>query len=127
MASAREGRLHRLHRRDWPGFLNRVVPASVWQAFSRRVPRSSDACTRWGATYVVLCWVMMGWSIQGQLTERFREGRDVLGRLFGQRRRPGKRYQGLTEATERLGRSVCHEFWCRLGEPIPQRISTEVG
>jgi len=27
MKMAREGRLRRLHRRDWPGFLNGVVPA----------------------------------------------------------------------------------------------------
>jgi hypothetical protein len=126
MKSAREGRLHKLHRRDWPGFLNHVVPAFVWQAFCRQVHRSTDPRIRWIPKYVVLCWAMMGWSIQEQLTERFREGREALEGFFRRRRGPGKCYQGLMKATGRLGGNVLHTFWCCLREQVGERISQDV-
>jgi hypothetical protein len=119
---AREGHLYKLHRRDWPGFLNRVIPTSVWQGLSQQVTLSSDPRIRWTPRFLVLCWTIIGWSIQRQLTERFDEGREVLARLFPRRRRPGRRYQGFTCATQRVGIDVLHRFWNLLRETIPRRV-----
>jgi hypothetical protein len=122
MRKAMEGRLRRLHRRDWPGFLNRVVPAAVWQAFAGLVKPSADPRVRWSAKYVVLAWMVVGWSPQTQLTERFREAYEFLERCFARRRRPGESYQGLTKATSRLGPEVIHAFWGCLRTTIPERL-----
>ena len=122
MKMAREGRLRRLHRRDWPGFLNGVVPAWVWQKFWGQVGCGQDPRIRWTAKYVILCWMMMGWSIQGCLTERFREGWELLSRLSARRRRPGRCYQGLVKATERLGIDLFRQFWSCLRETLPRRV-----
>ncbi len=122
MKIAREGRLRKPHRRDWPSFLNRMIPGSVWQAFYRGIQERTDPRVRWTAKYIVLCWAIMGWSIQGQLTERFRESWELLGRWFFHRRRPGASYQGLTQATERLGPEVMHYLWCCLRSTLPARI-----
>jgi len=100
---ATEGRLRKLPRRNWPGFLKRVVPDHTWQQVNRCVNRSTDPRLRWSTKPMVLCWIVMGWSIQGQLTERFREGFEVLSCLFYRRRRCGRTYQGLTQATQRVG------------------------
>lgn len=126
MKMARQGHLRRLYRRDWPSFLNRVVPASVWQALSNQVNSSPDPRIRWTAKYLVLCWVAMGWSVRTQLTERFREGWEVLAGLFPHRRRPGRRYQGLTKATRRVGVEVLHRFWCCLRQEIPRRLGKKI-
>jgi hypothetical protein len=122
MDKAREGRSRRVHRRDWPGFLNRVVPAWVWQAFVAQVKPSKDPRVRWSAKYVVLAWMVMGWSLQSQLTERFREAGEFLGQCFARRRRPGESYQGLTKATARLGPAVFHRFWECLRATVPTRL-----
>ena len=122
MNKAKEGRPRRLHRRDWPGFLNHVVPPSVWQAFGAQVGHSKDPRIRWSAKYIVLSWMVMGWSLQGQLTERFREACEFLGRCFARRRRPGESYQGLTKATRRLGPDAVHGFWDCLRPTIPKRL-----
>jgi len=122
MNKVREGRPRKLHRRDWPGFLNRAVPASVWQTFAAQVSHSKDPRVRWSAKYIVLAWIVMGWSLQGQLTERFREACQFLGRCFARRRRPGESYQGLTKATGRVGPDVFHRFWACLWPTIPQRL-----
>jgi len=122
MNKVREGRPRKLHRRDWPGFLNRAVPASVWQTFAAQVSHSKDPRVRWSAKYIVLAWIVMGWSLQGQLTERFREACQFLGGCFARRRRPGGSYQGLTKATGRVGPDVFHRFWACLWPTIPQRL-----
>ena len=122
MKMAREGRLRRLHRRDWPGFLNGVVPAWVWQKFWGQVGHRQDPRIRWTAKYVILCWMVMGWSIQGCLTERFREGWELLSRLSARRRRPGRCYQGLVKATQRLGMDLFEQFWSCLRETLPRRV-----
>ena len=111
---ARDGRVGKVYPRDWPGLLRRVVPAAAWHGFLSQVARSGDPRTRWTVKYVLLCWIAMGWSLQRQLTERFREGRTLLGALFVGRRRPGGSYQGLTKATRQLGRKLCWQFWCAL-------------
>jgi len=122
MKMAREGRLRRVHRREWPEFLNRVVPAWVWQQFWRQVGQEQDPQVRWTAKYVVLCWIVMGWSIQGCLTERFREGRELLSRLFAGRRLPGRCYQGLVKATQRRGMELFGQFWSCLRETLARRV-----
>ena len=122
MNKAKEGHSRRVHRRDWPGFLNRVVPASVWQAFAVQVGSPKDPRVRWSAKYIVLAWTVMGWSLQPQLKERFREAYEFLGRCFARRRRPGKSYQGLTEATRCVGPEVLHQFWACLRPTIPKRM-----
>jgi len=123
MKMAMEGRLRKLHRRDWPGFLNRMVPASVWQNFERQCPRRQDPRTRWTLKYMVLCWTIIGWSIQKTLLERFREGTEVLSRLFPRRRRPGDSYQGLVQATQPLSGAGPHTFWTCLRPQIPGRLA----
>lgn len=118
----REGRIRKPHRQDWPGFLNRLLPAPLWQSLSTEVTRSSDDRVRWSAKYIILCWVMMGWSIQRQLSERFREGREGLARLYYRRRRAGRSYQGLVKATEELGRTLWDRFAECLRSTIPRRL-----
>ena len=119
---AKEGRLRKLHRRNWPGFLKRVVPDHTWQQVNRRVNRSTDPRLRWSTKHIVLCWIVMGWSIQGQLTERFREGFELLSCMFYRRRRCGRTYQGLTQATQRVGMAVFTDFWRCLRQTIPNRV-----
>jgi hypothetical protein len=111
MKMAKRGRLRKVHRRDWPGFLNRMIPAEAWQALLRRLKTHGDPRIRWMAKYVVLCWVVIGWSLQVSLGERFREGRELLARLYPRRRRPGASYQGLVKATDRLGTRVFRKLW----------------
>lgn len=122
MKMAKEGRLRKPHRRDWPGFLNRVIPARVWQDFWSRLERPQDNGGRWTAKYVVLCWVAIGWSLHSQLTERFREGTELLSGLFPHRRRPGRSYQGLVKASQRLGQRGFRALWAGLRSTIPQRL-----
>jgi hypothetical protein len=66
----------------------------------------------------------MGWSIQGQLTQRFHEGFELLSRMFYRRRRCGATYQGLTQATQRVGMAVFTDFWRCLRQTIPNRVGT---
>lgn len=122
MIMAREGRIGKLHRQDWPGFLNRMVPAQVWQVFNSQLDVRPDPRIRWSAKYIVFCWVAMGWSLQNQLSRRFQEGCELLARLFPRRRRPGESYQGLTCATHRVGLETPHQFWCCLRQTVPQRL-----
>ena len=122
MKMAREGRFGKPRRQDWPVFLNRLIPATVWKAFWEQVGHGRRADARWSAKYVVLCWVMTGWSLQGQLCERVRESWEVLAQLFPRRRRPGRSYQGLLKATSAVGEGVFGQFWNCLRETIPQRV-----
>jgi hypothetical protein len=122
MKMAREGRLRKPHRRDWPAFLNRVIPARVWQDFWAGMGRPEDNGKRWTAKYVVLCWVMMGWSLQTQLAERFREATELLIGLFPHRRRPGRSYPGLVRATPRVGQRVFGVLWDCLRQTIPRLL-----
>ncbi len=78
----REGRLRRPHRREWPGFLQRLIADQTWRGLEGLANRGMDPRTRWSPKLILLCWVVMGWSIQGQLTERFREGRETLAWMF---------------------------------------------
>jgi hypothetical protein len=118
----REGRLRKPCRREWPGFLQRLIPDQTWRGLGGLANKGVDARCRWSPKFIILCWVVMGWSIQGQLTERFREGHETLARMFYRRRRCGARYQGLTKATQRFGVALFHDFWTALRETIPQRV-----
>lgn len=121
---AREGRLRSPHRRDWPGILRRVIPDAVWQQVSRRVARPSDVRIRWSPRFILLCWTVMGWSAQGQLTERFREGCELLERWFYRRRRCGETYQGLIQATRRIGPGSFAALWGCLRPTLPPRVGS---
>ncbi len=118
---AREGRLRKPHRRDWPGFLRRVIPDAVWQQVNHRVPTVEDPRVRWSVRFILLCWMVMGWSVQDRLTERFREGCELLERWFYRRRRCGETYQGLIQATRRVGLGSFAEFWGCLRPTLPQQ------
>lgn len=123
MKMAREGRLRKRHRRDWPGFLNRVVPPAVWRKFQGQLQRFSDPRIRWLPKCVLVCWLVIGWSGQRGLTERFREGGQVVARLGAHRRRPGGTYPGLIRATQRIGLILFARFWSCLRETIPSRVN----
>ena len=120
----REGRLRKPHRGEWPGFLKRLIPDPTWREPQRLAKKGMDPRTRWSPKLIILCWLMMGWSIQGQLTERFREGRETLSRMFYRRRRCGESYQGLTQATQRIGVGVFRRFWDHLRISVPQRVGS---
>ena len=129
---AKEGWVRKVNRRDWPGFLRRVVPPAVWQAFlaslaaegERREVKAADPRVRWTPKYVLLCWVAMGWSVQQHLNDRFREGRGLLAVLFAGRRRPGGSYWGLAKATQSLGAAAFLRFWAALRRSFPERLRT---
>ncbi len=125
MKMAMEGRSGKPRRQDWPQFLNRVIPACVWQAFWEQIARGRRADLRWSAKYVVLAWMMVGWSLQNRLTERFRESWELLAQLFPRRRRPGRSYQGLVKATAAMGEGVFAGFWGCVRETIPQRVGRQ--
>ncbi len=120
----REGRLRKPHRQQWPGFLRRLVPVPTWRKLQGLAKKGTDPRTRWSPKLIVLCWLMMGWSIQGQLTERFQEGRETLSRMFYRRRRCGESYQGLTQATQRVGVGVFRCFWEDLRTSVPRRVGS---
>ncbi len=122
MKMAMEGRFGKSKPPDWAHFLNRVIPPAVWQSFWGQVEHVQRADARWSPKYVVLCWVMMAWSSRVQLTERFRESREVLTRLFHGRRRPGRSYQGLVKATTAIGDRILARFWTCLRETIPSHV-----
>jgi hypothetical protein len=119
---AKEGRVRKVNPRDWPGFLGRVIPAAVWQAFLGPIAARGDPRVRWKPKYVLLCWIAMGWSVQRHLNNRFREGGQLLAALFARRRRPGGSYWGLVKATRRLGVEGFAWFWACLRRGVPERL-----
>jgi len=119
---AKEGRVRKVNRRDWPGFLGRVIPPPVWQAFLGRVVASGDPRVRWTPKYVLLCWIAMGWSVQRHLNDRFREGRELLAALYTRRHRPGGSYWGLVKAAQGLRADGFQGFWACLRRGIPKRL-----
>lgn len=119
---AKEGRVRKVNPRDWPGFLRRVIPAAVWQAFLGQVTACRDPRLRWTPKYVLLCWIAMGWSVQRHLNDRFGEGRQLLTALFAHRRRAGASYWGLVKATQRLGVEGFQRFWAGLRRELPKRL-----
>lgn len=81
----REGRLRKPHRQEWPGFFRRLISDHVWRGLDGTAKQGKDSRRRWSPRLILLCWIMMSWSIEDQLTERFREGRDTLSKMFYRR------------------------------------------
>jgi hypothetical protein len=117
----KEGRLRKPQPREWPSFLHRLIPDQTWRGLQKEANSPKNPRTRWTPKSIILCWVTMAWSIQGQLTERFREGYETLGQMFYRRRRCGRSYQGLILATAGLGLDLFQHFWYRLRVGLPQR------
>ena len=92
---------HQHYRRNWVRFFRRTVPDAVWQRLAQDHPAPHDARVRWVPTYLILAWVIIGWSAQIHLTDRLVEARRWLAGRFPARRRPGGTYQGLLQATRR--------------------------
>ncbi len=129
MIMAMEGRTRKLDRRDWPAFLNRIVPQGVWQSFSRSSkqskgdpPVSDDPRTRWLRKYIILAYIAMGWAAARTLGERFGDARQWVVDLYPSRKRPGDTYVGLTKAATRHGVELFHQFWSALRRTMPKRL-----
>ncbi len=119
---AMEGRLRKPHRRNWPGFLNHVVPPSVWQSLHQRVSPQSASDARWTLKYILLVYIGMGWAKVGTLRDRFGEAREWVVGLFRRRQRPGQTYVGLTEAAQKYGVALFQQFWACLRRTVPPRL-----
>ncbi len=122
MIMATEGRPRKLHRRDWPGFLTHLMPASVWQALFRIIPPHDDPRIRWTPKYILLAYIGLGWSPQRCLIDRFQESREWIIGMFPRRRRPGGSYVGLTKAGQLYGVSLFQQCWACLRKTIPKRL-----
>ena len=128
MIMAMEGRSRKLDRRDWPAFLNRIVPQGVWQSLSRSSkqskgdpPSRDDPRIRWSRKFVVLAYIAIGWAAPRTLGERFDQARQWVVDLFPSRRRPGRTYVGLTKAAGR------HGVGQPGGEEVDQHVGQDVG
>lgn len=113
----------RLSRRNWPSFLSRLLPPVLWRQLAGDDPRRPDPRTRWNLRYLVLAWIVMGWSIRSQSVSRFEEARDVLGRLSPRRRRPGGTYQGFVKASSACAEAALRELWRQLRPPMVRRMT----
>jgi hypothetical protein len=103
--------------------LKRVLPDHARQRVNRCViKRTTDPRLRWSTKQPLLCRLVMGRSIQGQLTERFREGFELLSGMFYRRRRCGGTCQGSTQATRRVGMAASTDFWRCPRQTIPNRV-----
>ena len=105
---------HEHYRRNWVRFFNRAVPDVVWQRLARAVPTPRDPRVRWVPAYLILAWVVIGWSVRTTLAERLAEACRWLARRFPARRRPGHTYAGLLKATQRVGLELFQCFWRHL-------------
>ncbi len=119
MIVATDGRVRKLHRLDWAGFMSRLLPASVWRRFAQQeqaagsdaARRANDPRVQWTTRLVLLAYIAMGWSVQVSLEERFRESRELVVKFNKSRRRPGSTYVGLSDVGALLGVEVFHRFW----------------
>jgi hypothetical protein len=111
MIMATEGRVGKVNPRDWPSVLRRLLPPELWRSFQGRVPAGGDPRTHWLGRWVVLCWALMGWAGCPGLVERFATSRAALVALHPSRRRPGRSFQGLVKAGQRLKASAFYAFW----------------
>ena len=113
---------HEHYRRNWVRFLRRTVPDVVWQRFAREVPARRKPKVRWVPVYLILAWLVIGWSVRTTLTDRTREAHQWLARRFPARRRPGHTYQGLLKATLRVGLGLFQGFWQHLRPVAIRRL-----
>ena len=113
---------HEHYRRNWVRFFNRVVPDVVWQRLARAVSTSRDPRVRWVPAYLILAWVVIGWSVRTTLAERLAEACRWLARRFPARWRPGRTYAGLLKATKRAGLELFQRFWRHLRPTAVKRL-----
>lgn len=131
MIMAKDGRVCKLHRLEWPGFIRRMLPPAVWRSVNeaeraaggRAASRAGDSRTLWTLHFVLLAYVAMGWSVQLRLSDRFREARELVVQLYRNRRRPGTTYVGLTGAGVLLRAETFQRFWAC----VRQRAASLVG
>lgn len=104
----------RISRQSWSACLSSLLPGGLWRQVATSDPRRSDLRTRWSAKYLLLAWIVMGWSVQPQATARFHEARSILSRLYWRRRRSGRTYQGFVKASASWTAKALHTLWRRL-------------
>lgn len=79
-------------------------PLTLKQAIDRHLPHSLFAAggvtrsLRWCERYLALCALLMAWSINDALADRFEQARWGVVKMFAGRRRPGNTYQGFVGA-----------------------------
>ena len=56
----KEGRLGNPHRREWPGFLQRLIPDQTWRGLEGLAKRGMGPRTRWSPKLILLCRVLRG-------------------------------------------------------------------
>lgn len=56
----KEGRLRKPLRREWPGFLRRLIPDQTWREVNGVANGGMDPRSRWSPKLIILCWVVMG-------------------------------------------------------------------
>jgi hypothetical protein len=112
----------RFSRQCWPSFLSSLLPAWLWRGVAAGDPRPPDLRRRWSVKYILLAWIVMGWSIQSQASARFNEAREVLSRLHWRRRRSGKTYQGLVKASLPWATKALHTLWRQMRPGLLERM-----
>ena len=113
---------HEHYRRHWVRFFRRTVPDVVWQRLAQAAPARRDPRVRWVPAYLILAWMVIGWSVRGTLSDRMKEAHQWLARRFPSRRRPGRTYQGLLKATWRAGLDLFPRFWRHLRPVAIKRL-----
>jgi len=98
------------------------VPDVVWQQLAKDHPAPRDTRVRWVSVYLIMAWVVIGWSLRTTLTERTEEAYQWLARRFPARWRPGQTYTGLMKATKRAGLDLFQDFWRHLRPKAVQRL-----
>jgi hypothetical protein len=76
-------------------------PQSLKQAIDRHLPCTLFQAAKgggWSQRYLVLCVLIMSWSMAGALSDRFDQARKVVVKMFPGRKRPGTTYQGFIAA-----------------------------
>lgn len=112
----------RISRQSWAACLSSLLPGGLWRQVATRDPRRSDSRTRWSAKYLLLVWILMGWSVQPQATTRFDEAFSTLSRLYWRRRRSGRTYQGFVKASASWTTEALHALWRRLQKKLIARM-----
>jgi hypothetical protein len=88
------------HAESCPAKVDPCYPQTLKQAISQHLPCRLFAAgkVRWCERYLALCALMMVWSANDLLTDRFSQARRSLTEMFAGRKRPGKTYQGFIAA-----------------------------
>lgn len=94
---------------------------SLLTAINRYLPRrlfssgqAQPGNLRWSERLLVLCIVLMSWSVADSLADRFDEGRRSLVQMFPGRRRPGRTYSGFIAALARVSDSLLQRVCAHL-------------